>query len=102
MAKVVYIAGPITGVERYWEAFERAEDELNGMGYITISPARLPMGMTNAQYMQISVASIDAADAVFFLPGWEKSIGASFEIQYCRYIGKPHTATYSQLEEVLK
>ena len=25
--KVIYIAGPVTGVEKYWEPFEKAQDE---------------------------------------------------------------------------
>ena len=85
---VAYIAGPITGVENYWEAFEKAEDEIRALGFIPISPSRLPEGMTNEQYMRINFASIDAADVVFFLPGWENSAGARLERAYCEYIGK--------------
>lgn len=87
--KVVYISGPITGVKNYWEAFERAEDDLQGLGYIPLSPSRLPKGMTNEQYMRISFAMIDSADAVLFLPDWEKSCGSLLEANYCEYTGKP-------------
>lgn len=86
--KVVYISGPITGVEKYWEAFEKAEEMLEGMGYIALSPSRLPQGMTDEQYMRIDLAMIDAADAVYFLPGWENSRGAKLERAYCEYTGK--------------
>lgn len=88
--KVVYIAGPITGVDKYWEAFERAEDDLSALGYIPLSPARLPGGLTNAQYMRIDLAMIDSADAVLFLPGFSDSTGAQLEHEYCEYIDKPH------------
>ena len=87
--KVVYIAGPITGVERYWESFEEMEDELSALGYIPLSPSRLPYGMSSAQYMRICFAMIDAADAVIFLKGWTKSVGARLEKDYCIYTDKP-------------
>lgn len=86
--KVIYIAGPITGVPQYWEAFEKAEEELTADGYIVLTPSRMPQGMTPAQYMKICFAMIDAADAVYFLPGWQNSKGAQLELNYCQYTGK--------------
>lgn len=88
--KVVFISGPITGVPRYWEAFERAEDMLNGLGYIALTPSRLPTGMDNSQYMRICLAMIDSADAVLFLPGWDHSEGSRLEKRYCENTDKPH------------
>ena len=87
--KVIYIAGPITGVKNYWEAFEQAEEDLQGLGYIPLSPAHLPEGMTNEQYARIDFALIDSADAVLFLPGSDRSEGARLEREYCKYTGKP-------------
>lgn len=89
MKKVIYIAGPITGVERYWEAFEKAEDRVESLGYIALTPSRLPLGMSEAQYMRICFAMIDSADAVLFLDGWVDSRGAKLEREYCNYICKP-------------
>ena len=86
--KVVYIAGPITGVKEYWKAFEKAEEDLTALGYISLSPAKQPQGMTNAQYMRICFAMIDCADAVLVLDG-PYSEGVQLEWNYCQYTGKP-------------
>ena len=89
MKKIIYIAGPISGVNKYWEAFEKAEDELTAAGFIALSPTRLPEGLTKSQYMRIDFAMIDCADAVYFLPGWHESPGARLEYNYCEYTHKP-------------
>jgi hypothetical protein len=95
--KVIYIAGPIAGVEKYWEAFEQAEDDLSALGYIPLSPARLPMGLTNEQYARIDMAMLDSADAVLFIAGWENSEGAKLEKRYTEYIKKPHVAHHTEI-----
>lgn len=103
MKKVIYIAGPITGVEKYWEPFEKAEDEVEAAGFTALTPTRLPTGMSPAQYMRICLAMIDSADAVLFLPDWYQSEGARVEQSYCAYVGKPHDTDLERLaKEVLK
>jgi nucleoside 2-deoxyribosyltransferase len=103
MKKVIYIAGPITGVENYWEPFEKAEDEIESAGFIALTSTRLPRGMSNEQYMRICLAMIDSADAVLFLPDWYQSEGARVEQSYCAYVGKPHDTNLERLaKEVLK
>lgn len=101
MKKVVFISGPITGVEKYWEAFEKMEDELIALGFIPISPSRLPAGLTEEQYARVNFATIDIADAVIFLPGWARSKGARLENAYCDYIGKPIFVDPEFMKEVL-
>ena len=99
--KVVYISGPITGVEHYWEAFEAAEDIVEALGFIPLSPSRLPKGMSKEQYMRICFAMIDSADAVLFIHGWGKSPGARLEWEYCIYTDKPFATKSHLLKEVM-
>lgn len=99
---VVYLSGPITGVPNYWEAFEKVEDQLTSLGWVVLSPAKHPQGLTLAQYMRIDFAMIDVADVVLFLPGSAHSKGAVLEHHYCDYIGKPVAYHPNELEEVLR
>ncbi len=96
----VYIAGKITGDQDYKEKFISAEmsiklGELESFGIkpdsIILNPVVLPAGMSNADYIKICLAMIDAADVVIFLPDWHQSRGAQLEHSYCIYIGKQWT-----------
>lgn len=98
--KVVYIAGPITGVDRYWEPFEEAEERLIALGFIPLSPAHHPQGLTNAMYTRINYAMIDCADAVLFLPESHKSRGAQAEYAHCGYIGKLVAHSIEELKKL--
>lgn len=101
----VYIAGGITGDENYKTQFAAAkrmllreeEDRLDSTAWYYGSPradtvlstAELPADWPGKVYMDVCLAMIRAADLVVFLPGWERSRGASLEMQYSRYEGKP-------------
>ena len=112
----IYIAGGITGVENYKARFAAAkrmllregEDRLDSMEryYGTpradkvLNPAELPEDWPGKVYMDVCLAMIRAADLVVFLPGWERSRGASLEMQYSRYEGKPvYKIAQEELEE---
>ncbi len=100
--KVVYLAGPITDVDRYWVQFEEAEDRLTAQGFAVLNPAKLPAGMTPEQYMRICFSMIGCADAVFFLTGWRDSKGATLEWKYSQYVGKLCFYRETDVVEVLK
>lgn len=85
----IYIAGKITGDPYYKAKFARAAADIADAGHTPINPAMQPEGMSNADYMRISFAQLDSADAVAFLPDWEDSEGARIEHLLVEYTGKP-------------
>ena len=86
--KIVYIAGRISGNEKYKEQFYEAENLLREQGFLTINPACLPDDLPPDRYMPICLAMVQAADAVYMLDGWERSAGAQIERSYALYQGK--------------
>ena len=77
---IVYISGPISNIENYNRPnFEDAARKLSYMGYQVISPMNNPKGLTEAQYMAISMVNLPLADLVVELPNAEHSKGAMAE-----------------------
>lgn len=100
--KVVFISGPIDDVDRYWEAFEAAEDELTAAGIIPLSPSRLPSGLSREQVADICMGMVRAADAVLVLTSFFKDGRSAYEVGYCQHVGKPYSWSVDFLKEVLK
>ncbi|MEG1492572.1 MAG: DUF4406 domain-containing protein [Oscillospiraceae bacterium] len=84
----IYIAGRITGDADFREKFEQASNSVIALGHTPLNPARLPEGLSLADYMRICWSMIDVADKVLFLPDYCESKGAMLEYNYCVYIGK--------------
>lgn len=89
MQKKIYIAGKITGDPDYKAKFDSAAKKYSDKGYVVLSPAAMPEGMSRADYMRICLAMIDTADVVAFLAGFRESSGAMIEYDYCNYTDKP-------------
>lgn len=90
MSKVkVYIAGPIRGVADYKERFAKERKALEGNGFAVLDPSILPEGMSQEDYMRISMAMMQSADGMILLEGWENSEGARIEKAYADMVGIP-------------
>ena len=86
--KKIYIVGKITGDPEYKHKFAIAEKRLTHQGNIVFSPARLPDGLKYEEYMYIDLAMITVCDAVYMLPCWSDSPGATREKNFAGTIGK--------------
>ena len=94
----VYIAGRITGDQRYREKFAEAEAALREVGHIPLNPAVLPEGMEKEDYMRICTAMLDSADAIGLLGDWTSSPGAQLEMHYADYVGKKKMDLWKMLD----
>lgn len=86
--KKVYIAGKIRGCEDFKERFDTAKKKLQDKGYIILSPADLPEGMTQQDYSQLCTTMITVSDTVYMLSNWKDSLGAKCEKQFAEWQGK--------------
>lgn len=87
----VYISGPMTGLPAFnYPAFFMAADIVRARGYEPINPADCaPEGWTWEQYMRRALRMLADADAVWMLPGWQRSKGARLEFLVARELGLP-------------
>ena len=79
----IYISGPITGHDNYWDKFMEAENYLRKKGYSVMNPAGLgvvmPHDATHEEYMNICMDLIGMCDTIYMLDGWQQSTGANRE-----------------------
>lgn len=84
----IYIAGPMTGYPDYNRAaFNAKASELMAEGHIVLNPAVLPGGLCQSEYMDICLAMVRSADAIYLLNRWEESIGARAEHALAEKLG---------------
>ncbi|OON40629.1 nucleoside 2-deoxyribosyltransferase [Izhakiella australiensis] len=83
-----YIAGPMTGLPDYNRAaFFAAAEEITASGGIPLNTAFLPDGLSDADYMAISLTMLQCADAIYLLDGWRGSAGARAEYALAEKLG---------------
>ena len=87
----VFISGRITGDPDYKKKFADAacfiERKLGDA--VVLTPADLPKGLKEKDYMRISLAMLEAADIAVFLSGFSQSKGSVAEYSYCKKLGIP-------------
>ena len=82
---IIYIAGPMSGKPNHNRGvFNEMAENLELCGHVALNPASLPATLPDAKYLPICMAMIEAADAVFFLKGWQHSEGAKAEYYYAK------------------
>lgn len=90
--KRVYVAGPMSGIDHYNRtAFEAAARQLNGQGYDAITPFDALTTDDWHEGMRADIRAMLQCEEVFVLPGWQKSKGASLEIQIALTLEMPIT-----------
>ncbi|MCE2597220.1 DUF4406 domain-containing protein [Motilimonas cestriensis] len=92
MSKLIYIAGPVTGMKNLnRRAFENEAHKLRNQGHRVWWTHLLPPGMTEDAYMEFGLAMVRRCDEVAVLPGWQSSQGTKTEMQLAKKLGKKIT-----------
>lgn len=88
----VYISGPMTGrPDNNIDEFNEAEDLLLKAGYWVLNPTSngLSDSASYEDHMRADLRMLSVADALAFLPDWEKSRGARLEIEVAHVLNIP-------------
>lgn len=90
MKKRIYVAGPMTGLPMLnFPAFHAAEAHLLRYGYTVVNPARInpDHSMSWEDCMRKDIAELVTCGAIYLLPGWQDSKGATLEHHIAERLG---------------
>jgi len=97
--KSVYIAGKVTGLDyqKAVLAFDNAAAYLELNGFIAINPMDFVAPSCSwEEAMKICLFFLTSADAIWMLPGWQDSKGATMEREIAMKLGIPFFEGYNQ------
>ena len=85
MNELIFISGPISGIDNYEDNFNNAEEYLKSWGFINIiNPTKimkaLPKGIEYEKALKIDLAMVEQCKYIYMLNGWQDSNGANQEI----------------------
>lgn len=89
-AKRIYIAGPMTGIEDFnFPAFNAAAQSLIEDGWHVENPADhgVVPGAEWEDYLAYDLTRLGTCGAIYLLPGWQASKGATLEVHIARALG---------------
>lgn len=90
MKRRIYVAGPMTGLPQLnFPAFHAAAAHLRTYGYEVVNPAEInpDHSMSWEDCMRKDIAELVTCAAIYLLPGWERSKGASLEHHVAERLG---------------
>lgn len=89
-AKRIYIAGPMTGIEDFnFPAFNAAAQSLIEDGWHVENPADhgIVQGAEWEDYLAYDLTRLGTCGAIYLLPGWQASKGATLEVHIAQALG---------------
>lgn len=103
----IYVAGPMSGLpDMNYPAFNEAAARLRDKGWHVENPAENPDPHVDASchwtaYMRMGVSQLMTCHAIYMLPGWQQSKGASLEYLIAQRLGL-QVMQHHQQEDVLQ
>lgn len=86
----IYLSGPMTGLpDNNFPAFHAIAQALRDAGEDVVNPAEInpDASLSWEECMRADIKALCDCDAIYLLPGWEKSRGAHLELHVAHRLG---------------